>query len=328
MDYISDIDEIIAKHLAGEIGLEDQVWLDKWLSESADNLLYFKQMQHLWQQAEIGRHTLPRAVDVEAALLRTHHKIQHMPGKTKVVRMAFWQYGVAATFLLLLGAFWFFQPTKDASSMQLASTENTLRETLSDGSIVAINQNSSISARFTKNSRQLKMKGEAYFEVAHNASKPFTVEVQEVLVTVVGTKFNIDNRSDPDWVIISVEEGKVRVQSDTQTEFLIAGEQARINCKNRKMEKLQTSPSGNESAWANRQFTFDDVALSEVIPLLEKAYQVKITLTNKDLGDCRLHARFNDKSIERIVSIIAETFSLEVKYQNEQYFLDGNGCGH
>ena len=326
MNYISDIDEIIAKHLTGEIAASEQAWLEKWLVESPDNLLYFKQMQQLWQKADIGKHALPRALDVEAALLRTQNKIQHGPGKAKVLRMTYWRYGIAATFLLLAGAFWFFQQNADAPSTQLAATENTLLETLSDGSIVTINQYSSLSATFTKKLRQVKMKGEAYFEVAPNVSKPFTVEVQQVLVTVVGTKFNIDNRSDPNWVIISVEEGKVRVQSGAQTDLLVAGEQARINCQNKEMEKVQTSPSGNESAWANRQFTFDDVPLSEVIPLLEKAYQVKITLTNKDLEHCRLHTRFNDKHIERIVDVIAETFSLEIKHQNGQYFLDGAGC--
>jgi transmembrane sensor len=331
MDHISDIDELIAKHLTGEIAVEEQAWLEKWLAESADNQLYFNQMQRLWQKSELGKLTLPRPLDVEAALSRTKSKIQQPPQSTSPAKRVSLNYrwmGIAAAITILLGAFWFFQQGAATQSTQLAATENTLRDTLSDGSRVALNQYSSLSAEFSKNGRRVKMKGEAYFEVAPNPEKPFVIEVQQVLVTVVGTKFNIDNRSDPDWVIVSVEEGKVRVQSGTQTEFLIAGEQARIDQRNGKFERTQTKPSGNISAWANRQFVFDDVPLSEVVPMLEKNYQVKINLVNQDLANCRLQSRFNNEPIERIIVVIAETFSLEIQHRNGQYFLDGPSCDH
>ncbi len=326
MEYTSDIDERIAKHLTGEMAAEEQAWLEKWLAESPDNRQYFNQMQQLWQKSDLGKRNLQRPLDVEAALLRTKAKIQQKPLKAKVVPLAYWRHGIAAAITLLLGAFWFFQQKAEAPTVQLAATENTLRDTLSDGSVVAINQYSSLAATFTRKSRQVKMKGEAYFEVAHNASKPFVIEVQQVQVTVVGTKFNIDNRSDPNWVIVSVVEGKVRVQSGNQTEFLTAGEQARIDCQSGKFVKTQTKPSGNESAWANHQFKFEDVPLSEVIPLLEKSYNVKINLTNKDLENCHLSAPFNNEPIERIIVIIAETFSLEIRQIKGEYYLDGQGC--
>ncbi|MBC7776559.1 MAG: FecR domain-containing protein [Phycisphaerae bacterium] len=326
MEYTSDIDELIAKHLTGEMAAEEQALLEKWLVESPDNRQYFDQMQRLWQKSDLGKRALSKPLDVEDALLRTKAKIQHKPVKAKVVPMAFWRYAAAAVILLLVGAFWFFQQNADTPTVQLAAAENPLRDTLSDGSVVSINQYSSLSATFTKKSRQVKMKGEAYFEVAHNASKPFVIEVQQVQVTVVGTKFNIDNRSDPNWVIVSVVEGKVRVQSGGQSEFLTAGEQARIDCQSGQFIKTQTKPSGNESAWANHQFKFEDTPLSEVIPMLEKAYNVKINLTNKELENCHLSAPFNNQPIERIIVIIAETFSLEIKHLNGQYFLDGPSC--
>ncbi len=329
MEHISDIDELIAKHLTGEIAVEEQAWLEKWLAESADNQLYFNQMQRLWAKSGLGKLSLPGPLNVEGALARTKSKIQQAqqnPGQAKRVSLNYRWMGMAAAIALLLGAFWFFQQNTATQSVQLAATENTLRDTLSDGTRVALHQFSSLSAQFSKNARRVKMQGEAYFEVAPNAEKPFVIEVQQVEVTVVGTKFNIDNRSDPDWVIVSVEEGKVRVQSGKQIEFLTAGEQARIHQRGGKFERTQTTPSSNISAWANRQFVFDDVPLSEVIALLEKNYKVKINLVNQDLANCRLQSRFNNEPIERIIVVIAETFSLEIQHQNGQYFLDGPSC--
>lgn len=329
MDHISDIDELIAKHLTGEIALEEQAWLEKWLAESADNQLYFNQMQRLWSTSSLGKVSLPKPLDVERALARTKSKIQHaqpVSGKAKRVSLQYRWMGIAAAITLLLGAFWFFQQNAGTQTVQLAATNNTLRDTLSDGTRIALNQYSSLSTNFTKKTRRVKMQGEAYFEVAPNPDKPFVIEVQEVQVTVVGTKFNIDNRSDPDWVIVSVDEGKVRVQSGKQVELLTAGEQARIDQKNGRFERTQTKPSGNISAWANYQFVFDDVPLSEVIEQLEKNYKVKINLTNPDLANCRLQTRFNNEPIERIIVVIAETFSLEIQHQHGQYFLDGPSC--
>lgn len=328
MEYTHDIDELIAKQLSGEIAPEEKVLLEKWRSESSDNSLYFNQMQQIWARTELGKQNLPGPLDVEDALARTKVKLQAAgaPAKAKVLWLNVWRVGIAASIVLMLGAIWLFQRDSGQPTVLLATTENTLRDTLSDGSMVSINQHSSVSASFSRKARRVKMSGEAYFEVAPNPEKPFIVEVQQVEVTVVGTKFNVDDQSDPGRVIVSVEEGKVQVRMGRQTELLLAGEQASIDGQSGQITKKQQKPSSNVSAWANRRFVFDETPLSEVIPLLEKTYQVKINLANKDLARCRLHVRFNNEPIERILLVIAETFSLELKTSNGQYTLDGPGC--
>jgi ferric-dicitrate binding protein FerR (iron transport regulator) len=328
MNYTNDIDELIAKHLTGEISAKEQIHLEKWKAASQDNELYFKQMQQIWQQSEAGKTQLTKALDIETALAKTKSKIREgSAGKTaKVIPMRSWWYGLAASLALLIGAFWFFQTNTNDSSTELATTDVPLRDTLNDGSVISLNQYTSLSTQFSKHARRVKMQGEAYFEVAHDTEKPFVIEVKQVEVTVVGTKFNIDGRSDSNKVVVSVEEGKVKVQNGGQTIYLVAGEQAVIDCQNGLIERKQLSPSGNVSAWANHQFVFDDVPLSEVIPILEKAYNARINLSNKELEKCRLHIRFNNEPIDRIIFLLAETFSLEIKSVNGQFYLDGPGC--
>jgi len=329
MQYtFENIDELIAKRFAGEIGEAEEVALETWRSSSEANHQYFEQMQRLWQKANLAQSALSHPLDVEAALARTKSKIQQIPpkGTARVVPMAYWRYGIAAAITLLVGAFWFFQQNSPTSTVQLAATENTLRDTLSDGSMVALNQHSSLSTAFSKKHRRIRMRGEAYFEVAKNPEKPFVIEVAQVEVTVIGTRFNVDNRSDSTKVIVSVEEGKVKVQIGRQIIFLNAGEQATIDCSNEQIIRSKLLPSGNVKAWFDRKFVFDDVPLSEVIPILENAYNVKIELKNKDLGNCRLHAPFNNEPIERVLDLIAETFSLKVTSSSGIYLLDGAGC--
>ena len=329
MQYTSEnIDELIAKRFAGEIGEAEETVLDTWRTSTKANQQYFEQMQQLWQKANLAQSALSRPLDIEAALTRTKSKIQQVPtqGKAKKLVMNYWLAGIAASILLLTAAILFFQNSGGETPVMLATLENTVRDTLSDGSSVALNQNSSLSTAFSNKKRSIKLQGEAYFEVAKNPEIPFVIEVKQVEVTVIGTRFNVDNRSDSTKVVVSVEEGKVKVQIGRQIIFLNAGEQATVDCSNEQIVRSSLLPSGNIKAWLDRRFVFDDVPLSEVIPILEKVYNVQIELQNKDLGNCRLHAPFNDESIERVLGLIAETFSLKVTSNNGHFLLEGAGC--
>jgi len=329
MEYTFDIDQIIAKRLTAEIDARENALLENWLGKSADNRQYFDQMERLWQQAQLGKNTLPRPLDVEAALLRTKGKIaeKSRPGRGRIIGFGFWWIAAAAAMVLLLSAVWFFQSGSGDKQVIMASTDQTLNDTLNDGSQVTLNQHSSLTANFSKHSRRINMKGEAYFQVAHDPAKPFVIDVKQIQVTVIGTKFNIDNSSDSTKVLVSVEEGKVKVQSGTEIIYLVAGEQVSIDCQSGTLKRSTLPPSGNIKGWFDRRFVFDDVPLSEVLPVLEKAYHVSIELKNQELGKCRLHTHFNDESIEQIMVVIAETFSLQIENKNGRYLLDGAPCG-
>jgi ferric-dicitrate binding protein FerR (iron transport regulator) len=327
MEYTFDIDELIAKRLAAETDAGEDAQLDQWLRESPDNQRYFAQMQRLWQQSERGQQALPRPLDVEAALARTKEKIQQQPvQKARIVRFPSMWMAAAAVFVLLAAALWFFQNPADETPVMIAASETRVQDTLSDGSVVALNQQSLLSATFNKNSRRIKMRGEAYFQVAHNPEKPFVIDVKQVEVTVIGTKFNIDNRSDSSKVVVSVEEGKVKVSSGGEVIYLTVGEQASIDCVSGAILRSKLPPSGNVKGWFDRRFVFDDVPLSEVLPILEKAYDARIELKNKELGKCRLTTRFPDISLEQAIAVIAETFSLQVENNQGRYLLNGAGC--
>lgn len=327
MEYTPEIDERIGKHLSGESTAEEQAWLEQWLMDAAENRRYFGQMQRLWQLAEGAGSILPK-LDVERALASTKAKMhQQTVIKAKVVPLSYRWMGVAAALAVLLGAIWFFHSTTSETSVSFAAHDEAQRHTLSDGSSVSLNQQSSITAVFTEKTRRIKMVGEAYFEVAPDPAKPFIVEISGVEIRVVGTQFNVDGRSLSNTVVVSVDEGKVQVSSGQNTEMLGAGEQATMDTQTGRLIRKQMRPSDNVGAWANRRLVFDDIPLSEVLPVLENTYQVSIELGNPALAQCRLQVRFNNEPIERILLLIAETFSLELTSTNGQFLLNGANCG-
>jgi transmembrane sensor len=326
MEHHFDIDALIAKRLSAESNAEENAQLEQWLLASPDNQRYFSQMQHLWQQSELGLATLPRTLDVEAALTRTKTRIHPTVPKAKVVPFASWRLAAAAAVAVLLAAVWFFYPENSVQTIEMAAQTNTLQDTLTDGSVIALNQQSSLSATFSQKERRIKMRGEAYFNVAPDKTKPFIIDVKTVAVTVVGTRFNIDNRSDSSRVIVSVEEGKVKVQSGDQVVYLSMGEEASIDCGSGVISRQKLEPVSHVKGWFDRRFVFDDVPLSEVLPIIEKAYYTRIELKNNTLGNCRLRTRFNDESLDRVLELIAETFNLTIENANGRYLLDGAGC--
>ncbi|MBL7807103.1 MAG: FecR domain-containing protein [Saprospiraceae bacterium] len=324
MLYTNEIDEQIAKFLAGECSPEEVSALQQWLAESADNQLYFNQMQKLWNDSSPT--PLPRPLDVEQALARTKNKITAGSKPVSARRIPMQWMAIAASLVLLIGAFWFFRQDTALPMESVAATTSPVEQKLSDGSVISVNQFSQVAARFSNRKRSVQLNGEAYFAVAYNPERPFVIEVRNVSVTVLGTKFNVDNRSSPQKVIVSVDEGKVKVASAQGEKQLLAGDQAIIDIHTGLIEVRQTTPAENVTAWASRKFAFEDTPLSKVIPELEKVYQVKINLSNPVLEQCRLHVRFDQESIEHIMLVIAETFSLKLRVINGQYYLEGDAC--
>lgn len=325
MDYTFDMDEIIAKRLTGEISEAENAWLEQWLAQSAVNRRYFEQMQGLWQRSGSGQYTLSRPIDVEAALAKTKANIRAQK-TAKSTPMRAWWLAAAAAVVLLLSAVWFLN--QPAQTIIMAAAEQPLRDTLSDGSMIALNEHASVSATFDRKTRRVKMQGEVYFDVAPNAEKPFVIDVRQVEVTVIGTRFNVDNYSDSNKIIVSVESGKVKVKSGNETVFLTMGEQASIDCQSGIITRSVLPSGGNVKGWLDRRFVFDDVPLAEVLPIISNAYGVSIELQNPKLGACRLHTRFNDEPIERVLELIAETFSLQIENRNGRFYLNGAGCGN
>ncbi len=322
------IDNLIAKYLTGEISDQEVDALLKWKAESPDNRLYIQQMLMLWEGAARLKTPLPRPLDVESALKKTKSRIAAEAApkiETRIFQLKSWWFAAAAALAVAVAAVVFFQKTDAAAPVEIAATDAVRREILADGSKIALNQHSKIKAEFSQKSRRVELQGEAFFEVAHDAAKPFTVVVKNLEITAVGTAFNVDE-TDAARVFVRMSEGKVRLISGSQTIFLTAGEEAVFDEKTGAISTQKMFPISPANGWLERRFDFDETPLSEVIPVLEKAYNVRISLKNNELGNCKLRTRFSNEPIERVIEVLAETFSLKIERVGGGYILDGAGC--
>jgi len=149
--------------------------------------------------------------------------------------------------------------------------------TLSDGTQVWLNAESSLKypVAFAGNERQVEITGEAYFEVAHDKSKPFRVKKDKTEIEVLGTHFNVNAYSDENDIKVTLLEGSVRLLIDNQkqSKILKPGEQAIVK---QNIEIKNDVDLKQVMAWKNGLFQFHDADLPTVLRQLSRWYDVDV----------------------------------------------------
>jgi ferric-dicitrate binding protein FerR (iron transport regulator) len=156
---------------------------------------------------------------------------------------------------------------------------------LADGSSVWLNAASSIRfpAAFAGNERRVEITGEAYFEVAHNAAKPFKVLYttnagDKGEVQVLGTHFNINAYDNEASVKTTLVEGKVKVTQAASIVQLLPSQEA-VFSKNNNQLKVQAADVEEAIAWKTGMFEFHDADLHSIMRQLSRWYDVEIKFT-------------------------------------------------
>lgn len=186
---------------------------------------------------------------------------------------------------------------------------------LPDGSHVWLNAASSIKypTTFAGNIRKVEITGEAYFEVVHNAAKPFRVSSNGQTVDVLGTHFNINAYNDEQVIKTTLLEGSVRVTANNNIRVLKPGEQSRLALDGDL--KVNEANLAEAIAWKNGLFYFENTSLQNVMRQLARWYEVEIDYEGK------IPDRTFTGKIHRDVNV-SEVFEI-LKFTNVTFKIDG-----
>jgi len=348
-----DIDEnLLLQYLLGNANDEYRTSVETWLDADSRNRLHLDQLESLW--LETGKLSpAPVAVDVERAWnkistrIGNHEASLSSAGLGKIIRMRPVRYlmRIAAVILLMAGIFSVYKlVTKPGNEIELASGMSVIYKTLPDGSKVTLNQNSRLTypSQFDQGNREVRLIGEGFFEVKHDKAHPFIVNGGEANVRVLGTTFSVrvrpaDETKQSKWgypmrfVEVKVTEGRVMLYSvhpeshDTASLILTSGETGIWNATSAGPVRTGTTLP-DDTYWANRSLDFRSTALSEIIGIIEKYYPVRITVSDPAILNCRLTASFVNESAGRMITVIAESFGLNLEASGQNYHLTGHGC--
>lgn len=190
---------------------------------------------------------------------------------------------------------------------------------LADGTKVWLNSDSELEfpLAFRGNKRLVRLKGEAYFEVRHNESKPFEVELQGMEVVVLGTSFNI--YAYDDRVNTTLVKGSVEIHAGGGNYMLVPGEQASL-CEGKvKIEKVDVT---EQIGWKEGKFIFRSKRLEEVMATLARWYNLEIVYQNPEVKD--LHFTGNiprHATITELLKFIERTHLVHFVIQGRKVFV-------
>lgn len=332
----------LMQFLLGEASAEQMQQIEKWLHASAENQMQLDKLESIW--LETGKLVpSPVAVDMKLAWETLSLRVDdyeksktHKGGKVlsmnqKIIRIAM---GAAAIFLVAFGLFKIaIEPNIPIDQLVFSSTEKVFKATLPDGSEIALNLNSTLTypEKFSKQSRNVELEGEAFFQVEHNPKQPFTIKAGNANIKVLGTSFNVKAIKDSD-VEVSVSTGRVQLFSidsitgDTASVLLAAGQKGVLPHSGSAPVKLESVVEPDEMFWMDRTLVFKQIELSKVIQMLEKYYKVNVTIENQMALTCSYTATFTDADIDTILAMLATTFNFELTGSEPNYVLKGNGC--
>ena len=159
--------------------------------------------------------------------------------------------------------------------LELASADSSKKIQLEDGSVVWLAPWSTLKVRtdFKKQRSTVLAKGTAFFSVAKDAQHPFTIEVNQQQVTVVGTAFTIRKLDSVD-LQLTVKEGKVALKNTGGNQFLTAGQQ--VVTSKAITGKVQTIDPADADWWLQQQIRLQNIKLEELLNRIETYYQVKL----------------------------------------------------
>jgi transmembrane sensor len=273
-------------------------------------------------------------IDVEAALARVKarpdfHDRDVIPfRKPDAPARTRWRVpmpAVAAAALLAVGvASWMAYrnrpaPRTVASVSGLHGTGVGVRDslTLPDGTRIVIGPLSSVTipADYGVNSRSVQVRGDAWFDVVHDESKPFTVHAGNAAIVDVGTMFAVSSDA-ADGVSVSVTEGAVSLRQlnspAQQGVILKAGDNGRLEPDGRVIPE-RGKATADDVAWRDGRLVFREAELTEIAGSMRKWYGIELKIADRSLNNRHLTATFNGESADRVLETIRLALGAEIE---------------
>ncbi|MGM9762442.1 MAG: FecR family protein [Candidatus Cryptobacteroides sp.] len=240
--------------------------------------------------------------------------------RRRVLRIAYTVCACAASLLIAAFAgYWIAGMTHETMYYEVTADRGQKSAvTLPDGSKVHLNSASKIcySSDYNSRNRNVRIEGEAYFEVAHNEKIPFIVDANGLNIKVLGTKFNVSAYPDNSFVEATLVEGKISAYDGRQEIVLNPSYQVKYNRENGAMQKRQVNPN-HLVPWLDGEIVFSDNTLDEVARILERMYKVNIIFSDESVKQYSYTGLVHNNSLRNVLDLIAATSPVEYRIYND-----------
>lgn len=250
----------------------------------------------------------PAGMPTNEALNKVLSKIENGT-QSKTRKLTYYLRAAAAVAILILGIYGVssvFSKSKMVTEMAQQTTFS-----LPDKSVVVMNADSKITWNNRKfnNSRNLRLNGEAYFDV--QKGNKFVIETKNGTVEVLGTQLNVFSRNNE--FRVSCISGKVRVASNTSEQIILPGETAELTING--ITKSTAQNPGKIIAWQQGIFYFEDKPVVSIFAELERQFNVSIKFNGME--DRYITATFSNKNLKEALDIVCIPMDLKYEIENK-----------
>lgn len=231
-----------------------------------------------------------------------------------------WWWAAAAVLLIGISTVVLWNRSSSLALMQTAYGE-IRQQQLPDGSTVTLNANSEISFHEgwkEGSSREIWLKGEAFFHVTKTPSKSrFIVHTERFDVVVTGTQFNVMSRAGKTNVMLT--EGSVTLKTREGKEiYMKPGDFVEVTDQ---QPEIKTGKEENVLAWKDKKLYFEKTPLSVAVQKIEELYGVKIRLANKTVADKTLTGIMSNDNLDDLLQAVEVATDFHVVHKHDEILI-------
>jgi transmembrane sensor len=326
--------EKIGRYINGLSDDKEKAYVESMFLNGENNPHLKKSLEQDWDV--VLKDSSPTDVELGHILDRVHHIIRKKETKDnkkpmqKLVRVYMKAAAILLLPLLIAGGilYNYINKYKVSETSQLINSTiyaplgSRVSFDLPDGTTGMLNSGShlSYSLPFTKN-RQVKLDGEAWMEVKHDAKHPFKINTGNSSLVVLGTSFNVSAYPSDNLVEIVLQQGSVEFRDNTNNKVMMVPSE-RLVFHNGHISKSVTDPS-KYYAWTEGKLVFRGDSMTTVAHRIERWYNVKVNLMNKELEKYSFRATFEDDSLEAVLHFLSMTSPIAYSITPRELLKDG-----
>lgn len=302
---------LFAKQFSGETSEEENREIEVLLNENKQLRAEYSELVESWEMSLKLRNNF----DTESGL----HIFKTKLKRQKILNRKNMLLRIAAIFigLVFVSSVLWIDYTKHTT---IVATNSVEKITLPDSSTIFLSKGSEIeyrSARLWKFNRNVKLSGEAYFEIKKKSGKKFIVNVNCFDVQVLGTKFNI--KTTPRNSEIVLKEGTVRLFNFPEIHDDIYMAPNDFVAYNKTKNKFTRSKVNAKlyTLWKDKFINFDNFTLVEVGKLIEQMYGKKVIVKNKTLAGKTLSGSAPNDNLDDLLNALSKILGEEIINQND-----------
>lgn len=334
-----EVIDIIIKYFQKKASEDEMAILQNWLAQSDANTRYFDELSDVWHSAAVAQNS--EMFNTSAAYKKVKEAIA--PPKKNMLQSPYFQIvKIAAVFVLAFVLGLYVKSFNKVSEQLVTEVKTPLGSktqlSLPDGTKVWLNAGSKISYTnsFNKENRDIKLDGEAYFDVAHNKNMPFIIHPDNKLsIKVLGTAFNVKAYSNEGTVETTLERGSLLVvdnENDTneaklkpQQRAIFVKEQGNVNLSDKELGLINNEvdkyrgkfivsdnvESQVFTSWKENKLVFRNESFASLVVKLERWYGTSIVVKDKEILKYHFNGSIENETLTDVMNIIKYTLPIK-----------------